>query len=222
MINRLLKRTLLLIGFLTFFAIGAKSQSLQEMTCSISDATYNKVAYTLQYGYADDTYYAYTMPFTFKFDNVNQTTVYFCSNGYIIFTPFYNYSYYSGQYITDVYASVQAIRYDLIIQNGPWGLSVQGAAPNRVLVFQWENVDFYYSNGANMNFQIKLYETSNKIEICYGSMSPGSFGFSAGYYAPRTGFTASATSYINIEPASPFVAHFSSKNPGPNNTNSYT
>jgi hypothetical protein len=51
---------------------------------------------------------------------------------------------------------------------------VGGSAPNRVLTVEWIGVRSFLSSGAgSMNFQVKLYETSGKIEFVYGPMDPG-------------------------------------------------
>jgi len=59
-----------------------------------------------------------------------------------------------------------------------------GVAPNRVLVVQWKN--YSPRNGSGVidtahvyNFQIKLYETSNIIDVVYGNMLFGFSGYSA-------------------------------------------
>ena len=45
-----------------------------------------------------------------------------------------------------------------------------GSAPNRVFVVQWTNYREYGTTGQNLNFQIRLNETSNIIEVVYGTM----------------------------------------------------
>jgi hypothetical protein len=47
----------------------------------------------------------------------------------------------------------------------------QGTAPNRVFVVQWKDVERVASTGI-INFQIRLYESSNRIEMHYGFCSP--------------------------------------------------
>ncbi|MCL9808538.1 T9SS type A sorting domain-containing protein [Flavobacterium luminosum] len=56
-----------------------------------------------------------------------------------------------------------------------------GAAPNRIFVAQWKN---FIPGGTpdpshNYNFQIRLYETSNLVEVVYGSMIFGTSGYTA-------------------------------------------
>src|SRR5690606_26423732 len=45
-----------------------------------------------------------------------------------------------------------------------------GSAPNRICVIQWSGYRNYGETG-NYNFQIRLYETINEVEIHYGIMS---------------------------------------------------
>ncbi|GAB1441403.1 hypothetical protein MASR2M39_02370 [Ignavibacteriales bacterium] len=45
-----------------------------------------------------------------------------------------------------------------------------GIAPNRVLTVEWKSIYFPYNNTVpNANFSVKLYETTNLIELVYGS-----------------------------------------------------
>lgn len=68
---------------------------------------------------------------------------------------------------------------DLMCQGNPGTLaslqnsikySVSGTSPNRVLTVEWIYMQPTGLPGPNLNFQIKLYETSNIIEYIYGTM----------------------------------------------------
>jgi hypothetical protein len=48
---------------------------------------------------------------------------------------------------------------------------VLGTAGNRIFCAEWKGV-FYYDKTKNVNFQIRLYETTNVIELVYGVMDP--------------------------------------------------
>jgi hypothetical protein len=50
----------------------------------------------------------------------------------------------------------------------------EGTAPTRVFTAEWKNI-LAYSSGATerLNFQVKLYESTNIIEFCYGNNSGG-------------------------------------------------
>ncbi len=50
----------------------------------------------------------------------------------------------------------------------------EGAAPDRVFIVQWLGVLSFKTNStARLNFQVKLYETTNVIEFCYGEAGTG-------------------------------------------------
>ena len=46
-----------------------------------------------------------------------------------------------------------------------------GTAPNRVCVVQWLGFRRFGATGDNLNFQIRLYETTNVVEVAYGAMT---------------------------------------------------
>lgn len=52
-----------------------------------------------------------------------------------------------------------------------------GAAPNRVLTIEWKNFDKWNSSAGSINFQVKIYETTGKIEFWYGTMTAGTAAF---------------------------------------------
>src|SRR5437868_10778255 len=74
---------------------------------------------------------------------------------------------------------------------------VSGSIGSRVFTVEWIGLN-YQSAGANLNFQVKLYETSNNIEFVYGSMNAfdGSVDRTYGYSSGLNG------SSISIPPAS--------------------
>ncbi|GEM_PF-7029783 len=70
---------------------------------------------------------------------------------------------------------------------------LSGVAPNQVLTVQWKNVKRYNIAGENLNFQVKLYETTNVAEIVYGVCVGGS---STSY--PQVGLRGTTnTNYFN-------------------------
>jgi hypothetical protein len=64
----------------------------------------------------------------------------------------------------------------------PLGNSIKyelsGAAPNRVLTVEWYGMAVYLNTSPNINFQVKLYETTGVIEYNYGTMNAGTNTFS--------------------------------------------
>lgn len=49
-------------------------------------------------------------------------------------------------------------------------LETIGTSPNQICVIQWTGYRRYFETGENLNFQIRLYETSNIVEVVFGTM----------------------------------------------------
>jgi hypothetical protein len=64
----------------------------------------------------------------------------------------------------------------------PLGTSIKyqlsGTAPNRVLTVEWIGMAVYQNTSPNVNFQVKIYETTGVIEYWYGIMNNGTNTFS--------------------------------------------
>ncbi|MEY3157347.1 MAG: hypothetical protein RLZZ121_400, partial [Bacteroidota bacterium] len=72
-----------------------------------------------------------------------------------------------------------------------------GTAPNRVCVVQWKEYRAYNATGNNYNFQIRLVETSNGVEVAFGTMSAGT-GSYTGMLGLRAEPAATATNYLSL------------------------
>ncbi len=73
-----------------------------------------------------------------------------------------------------LYNRIAAMARDLQAQAGAsLRLETIGTAPNRVCVVQWLGYKKYGTSGTgdNLNFQIRLYETTNNIKIVYGAIT---------------------------------------------------
>jgi hypothetical protein len=124
----------------------------------------------------DDIVYANTTPigFDFVFNDISYTTCSVNSNGYITFgtttssaTDFTPISSNEG-----FSAAISALGIDLISNGSAIVYGMTGTAPNRVFIVQWTKAMRYAARNnpfENMNFQIKLYETSNVIQVVYGA-----------------------------------------------------
>jgi len=87
---------------------------------------------------------------------------------------------------------------------------LSGTAPNQVLTIQWKNYRKYNNTGDNFNFQIKLYETTNVVEVVYGAFTcnattgtyhvglRGATATAATNFASRTSTTSWATTASSI------------------------
>ncbi|HEX8517709.1 MAG TPA: PKD domain-containing protein [Bacteroidia bacterium] len=73
---------------------------------------------------------------------------------------------------------------DMMAQGGTSALGnsikylLTGTAPNRVLTIEWINMAVYTNTTPNINFQVKLYETTGIIDFIYGTMTSGTHSFS--------------------------------------------
>jgi hypothetical protein len=75
--------------------------------------------------------------------------------------------------------------YDLTTQNetNPLGSSFKylttGVAPNRVFIVEYDSLSAWNQAGLGtaLNFQVRLYETTGKIEFAYGNMIPGTASY---------------------------------------------
>lgn len=113
------------------------------------------------------------IPFSFTFDGSSYTQCYISPNGFITFgtvlpafnnyIPLSNTSFYSG--------AISALGMDLASNGSPIVYGLEGSAPNRTFVIQWNNAIRKSAIG-NFNFQIRLNETINTIEFSYGSCIP--------------------------------------------------
>ena len=108
--------------------------------------------------------------FSFNYDGTNYTDLEASTNGFVrlgaLFTNSNNMSYFSlsqsperpllAPLWTDLsMVSAGAIRYE-----------TSGTNPNRIFTIQWNQVKWSYNAmNPSIEFQIKLYETSNKIEL---------------------------------------------------------
>jgi hypothetical protein len=123
--------------------------------------------------------------FTYFNDTYNQLVA--TSNGILHFElseteysfPGNNLSFY--QY---GFSAIAPLWDDLSGEPGQASYKMEGASPNRVFTFEWLNWKWDYSvSSPTISFQVKLYETSNKIEFIYrqesGELNSDSESFGA-------------------------------------------
>ncbi|MFT3793887.1 GEVED domain-containing protein [Flavobacterium sp.] len=200
---------LLLIGLL---AGGNLQAQISGYTFAQSTATYVPLGgspATVHASGWDDNVASVSIPFTFVYNGGNFTSVSVNSNGYLTFgttvssttlyTPLSDATAYNG--------AVAAFARDLISNSSTVVSGIEGSSPNRVLVIQWNNARRYSLgaiSGDVMNFQIRLYEGTNQVQIRYGTctatsttsytLQTGLRGGSAADYNNRTTTTNWASS----------------------------
>lgn len=136
---------------------------------SVSYGTYNEVIGGTQVipGVQDNYVGNFSMPFPFYFgcDLVNE--IYVSSNGFISFNSVSSAPYTPFQF-NNTANSVSFFARDGKTDNEGVNYIVQGSAPNRVCIIDFH--EWHWSGGLTdeMSAQIKLFESSNVIEIVYG------------------------------------------------------
>ncbi|TAK56350.1 MAG: T9SS type A sorting domain-containing protein [Bacteroidetes bacterium] len=145
----------------------------------------------------DDAQKAFGLPFQFMYDGFWYDSLQISTNGWVEFgsgTPgsirglsssgqlgFY---YVSNTYLgtTDRPTKLIAPWWDDSHSGEPGAgnnitYTTLGSSPNRIVVVQWKNIRAHYENDITtfLNYQVRLYETSNQIDVCYGPVTLGVF-----------------------------------------------
>lgn len=161
-------------------------------------------------GYFSDEEISLPIPigFTFNYCGSAYTQVKMSTNGYLAIGGNHTWSYTYENSLSSTDAAYHPVLAPLWDDLDCAGLSytTTGAAPNRVFTAQWANAMWDYSGTPGQNFQVKLYETTDKIEFVYGSMTTPSW--------------PSATIGINMTPGG--SGNFYSISPGSSITYSTT
>jgi hypothetical protein len=121
----------------------------------------------------DDLWITQPIGFSFVFNGTTVTTLTVSANGYLIIGGTSSLGYTPISSTAAATGCISALGRDLQGTVATAGVRIQtiGIAPNRTLVVQYKDMQRYGSSwtGENFNFQIRLNETTNIIEIIYGS-----------------------------------------------------
>jgi hypothetical protein len=146
----------------------------------------------------DVIYSATTLPFTFTYAGTPYTTLRISENGFVTFgatAP--SSTLYTPVSATTGYAgAISAFGIDgggRSNAGAQISVATVGTAPNRAFVIQWTNWSAFSSVGGVNNYQIRLNETSNVIDIVYGSFT----GNAAGVASPQVGLRGAANTDYN-------------------------
>ncbi len=129
----------------------------------------------------DDTNYSAVIPFSFTFNAVSYTSVTVNSNGSLHFGTFAANTGFSGPIsVASAYAGVISglggdLQQRFASPIGELRTETTGIAPNRVFVVQFKDWAEYTSGAQldNYNFQIRLLENGNRVEVVYGAFTVG-------------------------------------------------
>lgn len=176
--DKILRQTILLLACLCFI-LNANAQLVANYTFESSQVSYNPIlgGSTLASGTnLDAEFITTTIPFSFNFDGTNYSSCSISTNGYIVFngtgsTNSNNYPIES----TDNIIVIAPMSMNLTGIDGNSAIKVlsTGISPNRIFTIEWRNLDVGDSGLSALNFQLKLYQTTNEIRFIYGSCSSG-------------------------------------------------
>ena len=189
--KRYLLKSMLLIAALLIITSNLSAQRLIDMTCTVFDGTWEPISGTQIMGASDDGTVLVdwnSLGFAFKWDDVSRTQAFISANGFMLFSPYYYYTI-GPSNLYDNRPGIHVLARDGYVRQSI-NYELRGNAPNRVLIFQWNNYDVYYGNntGTFTDYQIRLYETSNIVEVIFGDVNCGSYAWGSEYNGVLLGF----------------------------------
>ncbi len=122
--------------------------------------------------------------FTFNYLGVNYTQARINTNGWIALNQTGTLGYDNVALFTSGEPNTTLAPWwdDLADDNSSYlYYKTEGSAPGRVFTVEWNNIQSYYTVAtARLNFQVKLFEGSNRIEFHYGTVVSGTHSSSEG------------------------------------------
>jgi hypothetical protein len=175
--GRLATYVRVLITAVLFLSMGFTSYGqVSSYTFAQTTGTYSSISGTnvgFGTGWDDPTVASLTIPFPFNFNGTFYSSCKVTGNGFITFgttAPATN--EYNPISSTVGYAgAVSAFGRDLINNGVDVTYTTSGTTPNRVFIVQWNNARRYSGSArnGNYNFQIRLSEATNIVQIVYNS-----------------------------------------------------
>lgn len=179
-----MRKLFFLLGLILTFSTGSYAQTAAGYTFTRTTGTYSSIAGTgTPIGsLACDDCHQPNIPFgfTFNFCGVNYTDCGVVSNGVITFNNLYATCCYGGALdipgpcLMPIWADNAGI--GDVLSTPVCYYQTTGAPGNRVFTVEWTDWAVCCFSDYFMNFQVKLYEGSNKIEYCYGSFGTSPSG----------------------------------------------
>jgi len=118
----------------------------------------------------DDCSNSVSLPFPFVFYGTAFNSVNAISNGNLQFTSSNTQFENTCLPITEMSNLVAAHFDDLLLTGAGQGIftSTSGSAPNRIFHIEWRGT--YFNSGQTISFEVRLHESSNVIDVIYGSV----------------------------------------------------
>ena len=164
-------------AFLVMLSNLSQSQTIIDYERTTFTGTYQIITGTP--GPSGDDYAEnYNLPFTFYYINNDYNQVRICTNGWIeLGSATRPLSYSNSLFNEDLFSIYEPNKTlapwwdDISAYNYPVEYTTLGSSPNRVFVVQWRDVNSPLGSARYVNFQVRLYETTNIIEFWYGGVS---------------------------------------------------
>jgi len=167
-----MKGLITLFAFLLFISGELYSQAA-DYVFSSSTGTYSEITGTPSSAAGDNGVETLTLPFPFKYCGTTYTQAIVCVNGWlelgITYLGWEGSNVLASTTVKPIIAGLWDELYDDEFSDIRY--TTNGSSPNRIFVVQWKNIRWRGANGGQENFQVRLYETSNKIDIIYGTMN---------------------------------------------------
>lgn len=188
--------TLILAG--CCFTIHSKAQTIASYNFSELAGTYTALpAPVTLFTSTDNTVSsALTIPFTFNYNGTNYTACKVSSNGFLTigggtadaadYTPI-------SSTTNPLDRAIAALGADLVTTAKYQTL---GTSPNQVFVVEWSGYRWTVGSGESINMQVRLYQTTNVVEVQYGTITTTNTAFTTG--AAQVGLKGGAAVYNNV------------------------
>lgn len=207
--NKIL-RSLLVLGFLAVISVNSYSQSIFNAVIRETVESWETFDDGFSFGNGPAPWGQIDLPsdFTFRYGSSNMlvTDVYVYGNGFLSFNAYRNPEDIFLPYFAEYPNIVSWYQRDLYT-NGSLSYKLTGTKPFRVLTIQHLGArSFLDFSGRTIDVQVKIFETTNEIQIIYGN----STGFGGGSVAGHLYFSDAGLQstnprhyqYINIQPSS--------------------
>ena len=201
-------RVVLIFGVLVISSLNLLAQSVGNYAVSrTTGVTFNSISstgssfsgwrYSGTFSEDDNRSVATDIGFDFWYNGQRYTQFSVSTNGFMDFSSsvddggpqcddygYCNFQFSSTSVTTGTWLALAPFYDDMTTAGGsdPLGTSIKylvsGTAPNRVLTVEWIGMAVYLNTTPDVNFQVKLYETSGQIEYLYGTMDNGTNTFS--------------------------------------------
>ncbi|MBI4548206.1 MAG: T9SS type A sorting domain-containing protein [Ignavibacteriae bacterium] len=200
---------LIIVGFLT--PVRVMAQNASNYIYSSTTASYTPISgSTLIFGSNIDEQISQPIDigFSFKYSSAVFTQIQVSSNGFIRLGTGSTDPAYLNDLASTTTKPVLASLWDDLrtgISNGKIHYVLSGSSPTRILTIEFKAMQWDFNGVENGNFQIRLYETSNRIEFIYGDfgvINNTSGGASIGI----NDLTGGSNHFLSITPGTPATA----------------